>query len=249
MMKRGDTFWESDKKQSIGGNEMNYDSDKKPVLKIGMPGIVEFYDKHHRNMILFPCIISLLCKFWIMQMKLKETPYTISELMSVFEYGKAGKVIFALRCCDYLMSAILLMMGILAWIYISYGIFFCKRYHCEFSCGSAWVIAPWFITVYALQLSCLSDTDITVQILVISLLGMLAIRSVFVNFVWKIYIKIQEYRALLYFLKDAPEEEYTAMKASMILIGTNKRTMKMIEEKRKKLYHPENKAVKCENIS
>ena len=27
MMKRGDTFWESDKKQSIGGNEMNYDSD------------------------------------------------------------------------------------------------------------------------------------------------------------------------------------------------------------------------------
>ena len=98
-------------------------SERKPVLKIEMPWIVEFYDKHHRNMILIPCIISMLCKFWIMQMKLRETPYTISELMSVFEYGKIGKVIVVLRGCDYLMSALLLMMGIFAWIYISYGIF------------------------------------------------------------------------------------------------------------------------------
>ena len=224
-------------------------SERKPVLKIEMPWIVEFYDKHHRNMILIPCIISLLCKFWIMQMKLRETPYTISELMSVFEYGKIGKVIVVLRGCDYLMSAILLMMGILAWIYISYGIFFCRRYHCEFCSGSAWFIAPWFISVYALQLSCLSDTDITGDIIVISVLGMTVIRLVFVNFVWKIHIKIQEYRALLYFLKEAPEEEYFAMKASMILIGASKKTIKMIEEKRKKLYRPEKKAIKCENIS
>ena len=56
------------------------------------------------------------------------------------------------------------------------------------------------------------------------------------NFVWKIHIKIREYRALLYFLKEAPEEEYFAMKASMILIGASKKTIKMIEEKRKKLY-------------
>ena len=75
-------------------------SERKPVLKIEMPWIVEFYDKHHRNMILIPCIISMLCKFWIMQMKLRETPYTISELMSIFEYGKIGKVIVVLRGCD-----------------------------------------------------------------------------------------------------------------------------------------------------
>ena len=53
----------------------------------------------------------------------------------------------------------------------------------------------------------------------------------------------------MYFLKEAPEEEYFAMKASMILIGASKKTIKMIEEKRKKLYRPEKKAVKCENIS